>query len=327
MNMILVVTESGDNHADLVIEDLMARGADVVRFASSTYPTCARLSLACGEHPHLTLELQGRTLDLDAVRVAWVRRPDPPRPHPEIEDARQQEYARLECGAFVADVLAALRCPLVPGPSGLVQRAQLKGSQLRVAASLGFAIPDTLVTSDRAAALAFWQRHQGRVLAKLPNSVAFHQALGQEFARYAGRVTHRDLMHLDDLRFAPVTFQSYVEKRVELRATVVGQEVWTAEIDSQASNQASEDWRHYDLEQTPHAPHALPEAIRRRCVDLVHGFGLRYGAIDMILTPDGQYVFLELNPNGQYLWLEEVGGLPLTRAMADLLVDLSKDES
>jgi hypothetical protein len=39
----------------------------------------------------------------------------------------------------------------------------------------------------------------------------------------------------------------------------------------------------------------------------------------MILTPDGEFVFLELNPNGQWLWLEEELGLPLVASMADLL--------
>jgi glutathione synthase/RimK-type ligase-like ATP-grasp enzyme len=250
-----------------------------------------------------------------------MRRPDPPRPHADLQDPRLRDYARLECSAFLADVFAALRCPIVPGPSGVVQRAQLKGAHLRLAASLGFAIPDTLVTSDRDAALAFWQRHEGRV------SAAHHRALGEEFARYAEKVTHRDLMHLDALRFAPATFQSYVDKKVELRATVIGDQVWTVEIDSQASNQACEDWRRYDLAQTPHRPHALPDLVQRRCVELLQRFGLRYGAIDLVLTPDDRYVFLELNPSGQYLWLEELGGLPLSRAIADLLVNLSKDAS
>jgi hypothetical protein len=40
----------------------------------------------------------------------------------------------------------------------------------------------------------------------------------------------------------------------------------------------------------------------------------------MIVTPDGEYVFLELNPNGQWLWLEHELGLPLVATMADLLM-------
>jgi hypothetical protein len=39
----------------------------------------------------------------------------------------------------------------------------------------------------------------------------------------------------------------------------------------------------------------------------------------MIVTPEDEYVFLELNPNGQWLWLELELGLPLVATMADLL--------
>jgi hypothetical protein len=40
----------------------------------------------------------------------------------------------------------------------------------------------------------------------------------------------------------------------------------------------------------------------------------------MIVTPDGGYVFLELNPNGQWLWIELITGAPITDAIVALLV-------
>jgi hypothetical protein len=41
----------------------------------------------------------------------------------------------------------------------------------------------------------------------------------------------------------------------------------------------------------------------------------------MVLTPDGRYVFLELNPNGQWAWIERETGMPLCEALVDLLTD------
>lgn len=52
---------------------------------------------------------------------------------------------------------------------------------------------------------------------------------------------------------------------------------------------------------------------------LVARMGLTYGAIDMILTPNGRYIFLEINPNGQYLWVESRTGVPISAAIARLL--------
>jgi glutathione synthase/RimK-type ligase-like ATP-grasp enzyme len=110
-----------------------------------------------------------------------------------------------------------------------------------------------------------------------------------------------------------------VPKRVELRITVVGDQVFAAEIHSQKAKRTRIDWRRYDLAHTPHYPHTLPDEVRRSCVELVRRLGLCYGAIDMVLTPDGRYVFLEINPNGQFLWIEQLTGMPISDAICDLL--------
>jgi glutathione synthase/RimK-type ligase-like ATP-grasp enzyme len=56
-------------------------------------------------------------------------------------------------------------------------------------------------------------------------------------------------------------------------------------------------------------------------VALLRRLGLSYGAVDLILTPDDRFVFLEINPNGQYLWVQRATGLPIGEAVCDTLVD------
>jgi glutathione synthase/RimK-type ligase-like ATP-grasp enzyme len=63
----------------------------------------------------------------------------------------------------------------------------------------------------------------------------------------------------------------------------------------------------------------LPERVESFCRLIVHSYGLRFGAIDLIVTPDKDYVFLELNPNGQWAWIEQRTGLPLASALVDEL--------
>src|SRR6266851_4864116 len=43
------------------------------------------------------------------------------------------------------------------------------------------------------------------------------------------------------------------------------------------------------------------------------------GALDFLVTPEGKWVFLEINPNGQWAWIEEETGLPIAAAIADAL--------
>jgi hypothetical protein len=46
----------------------------------------------------------------------------------------------------------------------------------------------------------------------------------------------------------------------------------------------------------------------------------KVGALDFIRQPDGQYIFLEINGNGQFLWAEELSGVEVSKALANLLV-------
>ena len=54
---------------------------------------------------------------------------------------------------------------------------------------------------------------------------------------------------------------------------------------------------------------------------LVSGYGLNFSAMDLIVTPDDRYVFLENNPNGQFIFVEEmVPELAMTDALAACLI-------
>lgn len=52
---------------------------------------------------------------------------------------------------------------------------------------------------------------------------------------------------------------------------------------------------------------------------LMRSFNLVYAALDFIVTPDAERVFLEINAGGQYGWLEAKTGVPLTGYLADVL--------
>jgi glutathione synthase/RimK-type ligase-like ATP-grasp enzyme len=79
------------------------------------------------------------------------------------------------------------------------------------------------------------------------------------------------------------------------------------------------DWRR----SRPHEVHwekgELPRDVAERLVRLVAALGLVYGAADLIVTPEGRYVFLEVNPGGEWGMLEKELGLPIAAALADAL--------
>jgi len=136
---------------------------------------------------------------------------------------------------------------------------------------------------------------------------------------YTTTLEDDDLASDLSLSMCPAIYQEYVEKAYELRVTVVGEEAFACAIHSQESEQTQVDWRRYDFDNTPHEPYDLDPDLKAKCVEIVGRFGLRFSAMDLIVRPDGKVFFLELNPNGQWGWIEELTGLPITKALADLL--------
>jgi glutathione synthase/RimK-type ligase-like ATP-grasp enzyme len=49
--------------------------------------------------------------------------------------------------------------------------------------------------------------------------------------------------------------------------------------------------------------------------------GLKYGCIDIIVTPDNNYVFLEINPSGQWYFVQVRTEAHITKAIAKLIID------
>jgi glutathione synthase/RimK-type ligase-like ATP-grasp enzyme len=319
--MILILTDESDPHADHLEQRLAERGARFLRFDPGHFPAKAHIAMSYGAagHRRSTLITGDRSVDLASVASVWYRRPTPTQPHNEIVDADARDYITEECSTVLRDLWSSLDCFWLPAAQPVIRKAELKASQLKLAASLGFELPPTLITNNPEELLAFYQAHNGNIISKLPSS-SLYKYTGKTFNRYTQPVSKRDVAHAAAIRLCPMIFQAYVPKRVELRITVVGERVFAAEIHSQHSNHTRYDWRRYDRYQTPYFSHALPGRIERLCVQLVHRQGLCYGAIDMVLTPDGRYVFLEINPNGQYLWIEQMTGLPISDAICDLLI-------
>jgi hypothetical protein len=320
--MILILTEPDDVHADAVIERLKARGVEWVRFNPADFPARASVSLGLESDGRMRSLLRvGETaVDLTRLRSVWYRRPQPPIPDEQIRDAAVRTFVADECHVFLRDLWHALDCRWLPGDPLAIRRAELKATQLRTAGELGLELPPTLVTNSPDEFLDFYRRHNGHVVTKLAGT-SFHRSFGNTFMRFTEVVSKRDLGHVGAVRYCPVILQAYVPKRLELRITVVGHEVFAAEIHSQQTHHTRHDWRRYDLGHTPHRVHDLPPEVHEQCVRLVERLGLAYGAIDMILTPDGRYVFVEINPNGQYLWIEHKTGLPISAAVCEFLMN------
>lgn len=204
-------------------------------------------------------------------------------------------------------------------------RAESKPRQLRIAQALGLDIPDTIISNDPAAVRAFARGRRGIIAKMLVQPASTGPEPTDEIsAVFTTAMTADDLDQLDGLDLCPMIFQEKVDNQLDVRVNIVGKRMFAAALDAAARAGSDLDWRR-DSHARDHAPvwaaYELPRAVADRLSALVDRFELQYGAIDLIVQPDGRHVFLELNPRGSFTFLGAEHQASIAAAIADVLVD------
>ncbi|MFY9808564.1 MAG: hypothetical protein WAK86_15010 [Pseudonocardiaceae bacterium] len=111
-------------------------------------------------------------------------------------------------------------------------------------------------------------------------------------------------------------FQAEITSASDMRLTVVGDELFAAEIRRECGTGAL-DWRkNQDL---CYQPCDVPTDVARGVRQLMRTLSLTFGGLDFAVDDSGSWWFYEINPNGQWLWIERQTGLPISTAIAKLL--------
>ena len=321
---VLLLTHSGDYYTiDRVAEALARRGARPFRLDTDLFPEEVRLSARLsGDEPAHVIEAKGERLSAAEVRAVWARKLWAAR-----LDERLGEEFRVLCAreSFAAlegflDGLAGARWVNDPRRE---RAAEDKLRQLRAAREAGLEVPRTLLTNDPAEARAFFREAGGRVVTKLLRPLSVSMGAAPLFV-YTSDVTEADLREAEQLRHCPAVFQERVEKERELRVAYVSGRCFAGAVDARGSARGATDWRRAEVGECPWEHGEVPADVAARLDALMRRLGLRYGAADFIRTPDGRLVFLEVNPGGEFFWLERRPGLPISAAIADLLLDSKK---
>jgi MvdD family ATP-grasp ribosomal peptide maturase len=322
---ILIITRSDDNESvQMVAQAVERKGGEVIRFDTDRYPTEVRLTAHYGKagNERLMLTNEQGEFNLREVTAIWHRRLNYGAQLPTTLDRQLRQASLNETRAAAQGMLASLkafRMDALPH----IRHAENKQLQLQVARELGLEIPRTLTTNDAAAVHAFAESCERGIVTKMLSSFAIYEG-GRELVVFTNPVKPEDLVDLSGLSLCPMTFQEMVPKALELRTTIVGNHIMTAAINSQASERATHDWRRDGLRMIEDwQPYELPREVEEKLLRLMDYFVLNYGAIDIIVTPDGRHVFLEINPVGEFFWLERSPGLPISDAIADVLLGLS----
>lgn len=318
---ILILTNPEDYHAFVISEALARKQVPHTLWYASDFPSLQSASVWLGQDAKESWALAGSEISLPFkgdISGVWLRRPGRP-VIPEDVDPNDRVFAYRECTAFLAGLqrLAGEGAFWVNPLSGFA-RANLKIEQLRSAARNGFRIPETLMSNSPAEIRSFLQTRPGRVIYK-PFFPFSWKSDDSQATLFCSPVSPDDLPEDPVLAAAPGIFQSLVEKAYEIRVTAMGNRLFAVKICSQEVPSARMDWR-AALEHVRLEIMALPAPVAKTCRAVMRDLGIVFGCFDLIVTPAGDYVFLEVNEAGAFLWLEEqLPDLPLTDAFCEFL--------
>lgn len=319
--MILILGSHDDPHVMAVTYFLKQYGVKYRIAQLADIPTRASVTFGFGSDASECLSVtytdaEG-AIDLATAQTIWMRRMGPLELPDDISHSEHRQFAEQEVRSAWDGIHRVLSDRRWLNPPASNSMASNKPYQLRIAQEVGLSIPRTLISNAPDDCSRFLTSSNKKHIYKPLTAFSMNTEDGYNSCIYTTIVdTESVAQHHSAISLAPCIFQEYIEKEVELRITVIGTKLFAAAIHSQANPNTSIDWRNYDLQNTPHTPYSLPPSIASKILALMGRLNLVYGAIDMIVTPSGQYVFLEINPSGQYLWIEALTDLPISEAVA-----------
>ena len=306
--MIFIITHKEDFTADYIVDKLNAASIEYHRFNCEDIQSNG-YEFQIGEK---TTTLISKISKIDSV---WFRRTKLPNLNIDTLSEAERHHLLSEYDALLSNIyhlIDARRWMSIPNN---VYLAENKLLQLKMATQLGFETPETLVTSDKNSLKSFAIKHDHDLIIKPLDQGRINDANGIKNI-FTNQLKKEHLDNIDEFTLTPSIFQPRIRKEFELRITVIGDKVFVAKVDSQIKEETKVDWRKQKLK---FIKYDLPPDISYKCVELVKNLGLSFGAIDMIKSKNGEFVFLEINPNGQWAWIEFDTGLAISDEIINFL--------
>jgi hypothetical protein len=290
------------------VRDALRRAGCQVTFLDQRAVCDTEVQLAVGANVDGLLRAGNETINLATVKSVYLR-PHDSRKLPVVASAGQNSEVWRHA-LNVEDILLSwsdLTPALVLNRPGDMAANSSKPYQASWIESLGFRIPDTLITTDPEVALEFWQQHD-RVIYKSVSG----------FRSTVSRLTPEHRQRFNNIASCPTQFQRYIPG-TEYRVHVVGEEVFACAVISDADDYRVASAR-VDMQ-----PCHLPRDLADRCKTLARSMSLLLAGLDLRCTPDGDWYCFEVNPSPAFTFFEQVTGQPIAEAVAQLLASGQKN--
>ncbi|EBA7188296.1 RimK-like protein [Salmonella enterica subsp. salamae] len=291
-NYVLILSSMYDFSTDLVVQRLENNGDDFIRLNKEQLSDYEIFL----DPINTILRVKGEYVDVETsnVKSVWFRQPVFLRNTPGRSIDINEQLSLSQWNAFLRGLMVFDKAYWMNWPQA-TYAAESKPYQLMIAKKIGFSVPQTIISNS----LGFEKLLSTKFIIKSMDTVLLKENDDCYFT-YTSKVNPADFT-LDKTKQAPITFQEYIEDKLDIRVTIVGSKVYAVAIKSNG-NAISDDWRTLKKEDLEYVDIELPVRIKKLCIEYLKLLGLNYGAIDFIKTKD-EYIFIEINPTGEWGWL------------------------
>ncbi|MDM6972373.1 ATP-grasp domain-containing protein, partial [Klebsiella michiganensis] len=222
------------------------------------------------------LRVKGEYVDVETsnVKSVWFRQPVFLRNTPGRSIDINEQLSLSQWNAFLRGLMVFDKAYWMNWPQA-TYAAESKPYQLMIAKKIGFSVPQTIISNS----LGFEKLPSTKFIIKSMDTVLLKENDDCYFT-YTSKANPADFT-LDKTKQAPITFQEYIEDKLDIRVTIVGSKVYAVAIKSNG-NAISDDWRTLKKEDLEYIDIELPVRIKKLCIEYVKLIGLNYGAIDII---------------------------------------------
>jgi len=186
---------------------------------------------------------------------------------------------------------------------------------LKIASACGLKIPSTFISS-------FNEQLANVIKNSITKSISekLSYSDGEHLYDMFTSLAKEEFLQKKEEEFFPSLIQEKITKQFEIRIFFLGTVFFTIAFFSQEKERTSIDTRRINFSDTIRIiPFKLPKYIKDKLCLFIKKVKMNTGSIDMIVTPEDQYVFLEVNPWGYFNLHIEIGNFPIDYLIAKKL--------
>lgn len=300
-NKILIITSSIDCTVDYLIEKYSSR----LDFFRLNVDFLMKYEVSIGSESGWCIldKEKNEYIRKDDIFSIYYRKPM----FPDLKEYEEAYHQMIQSDiyAIIAGIVNSFEGKVLSKPY-LLRKAENKVDQLILAKKNNWLIPRSFIGNKTDSQMDFLQKKS--IIKPLTTGKVYN---GKVCEIYQTNIFSSPESSID---ITPVYLQEYVEKQYEARITVINEKFFTVRIDTKDKV----DWRK-DYENHVYSLIDCPIDIQLNCLQMLSYYNLKFGAFDFIVTPNNEWVFLELNPNGQWLWLEKALNICISKEIINFL--------